>query len=147
MKLAQTAEPTVAFILSLIGGIFILLGGGMMSMMGSFGYGMMNGYSSYGGMMGGYGWGYGPGFGMMRGYGYFGMFGLVELIFGIAVIVGAIMLHHNPAEHSKWGLIILIFSILSIFGSAMGGFGVGLVLGVIGGILALTWKPPIIEKK
>ena len=150
MKLSQTAEPTVAFILSLIGGIFILLGGGMMSMMGSFGYGMMNGYGSYsgyGGMMGGYGWGYGPGFGMMRGYGYFGIFGLVGILFGIAVIVGAVMLHHNPAEHSKWGLIILIFSILSIFGSAMGGFGVGLILGVIGGILALTWKPATLERK
>ena len=121
-----------------------------MSMMGSFGYGMMNGYGSYsgyGGMMGGYGWGYGPGFGMMRGYGYFGIFGLVGILFGIAVIVGAVMLHHNPAEHSKWGLIILIFSILSIFGSAMGGFDVGLILGVIGGILALTWKPATLERK
>ena len=148
--MSQTTEPTVAFILSLIGGIFILLGGGMMSMIGSLGYGMMNGYGGYGGMMGGnggYGWGYGPGFGMMRGYGSLGMFGLVGVLFGIAVIAGAVMLHHNPADHSKWGLVILIFSVLSIFGSAMGGFGVGLILGIIGGILALTWKTPTTQKK
>jgi len=173
-------KPTVAFVLSLIGGIFILLGGGMMSMFSPFGLGgmmrgylgyggMMNGYSGYGGnngngwfggMMNGYsgyngyngnGW-YGgmmgryfssPGFGMMGGYGYGfgGIFGLAGIVVGIVVIVSAVMLYNKPIEHSKWGLLILIFSVLSIFGSAMAGFGVGLVLGVLGGIFALTWKP------
>jgi len=119
-----------------------------MSIMRSFRYGgMMNGYWGYGGMMGGYGngWAYGPGFGMMRGY--VGMFGLAGILFGIIVIVGAVMLYNNPTQNSKWGLVILIFSVLSIFGSAMGGFGVGLILGIIGGILALTWKTPTPEKK
>ncbi|MGA3406798.1 MAG: DUF6114 domain-containing protein [Candidatus Bathyarchaeia archaeon] len=146
--MSEAQKPTTAFILSLIGGIFILLGGGMMSMIGSYGVGgMMNGYAGYGGMMGGYGWGYGPGFGMMRGYGYGGMFGIAGILFGVAVIAGALMLYNNPTQHSKWGLVILIFSLLSIFGSAMAGFGIGLILGLIGGILALTWKPPITEKK
>lgn len=149
--MTEVAKPTAAFILSLIGGVFILLAGGMRSMMGSYGYGgMMNGWG-YGGMMGGYGngngWGYGPGFGMMRGYGYAGMFGLAGVLFGVAVIVGAVMLYNNPIQNSKWGLVILIFSVLSIFGNAMGGFGIGLILGIIGGILALTWRAPSIEKK
>ena len=143
----KVEKPTTAFILSLIGGIFILLGGGMMSMMGAYGYSMMNGYWGYGGMMSGYAWSYGPGFGMMRGYGYAGIFGLVGVLFGIAVVAGAILLYHNPTQHSTWGLVILVFSVLSIFGSAMGGFGVGLILGVIGGILALTWKPPSTQQK
>ena len=178
-------KPTVAFVLSLIGGIFILLGGGMMSMFSPFGLGgmmrgylgyggMMNGYSGYGGnngngwfggMMNGYseyngfngnGW-YGgmmgryfssPGFGMMGGYGYGfgGIFGLAGIVFGIVVVVSAVMLYNKPTEHSKWGLLILIFSVLSIFGSAMAGFGVGLILGVLGGIFALTWKPPTTPK-
>ncbi len=157
----MTAEekPTVAFVLSLIGGIFILVGGGMMSMMGGFGFGgMMSGYSGYGGMMNGYsgyggyggnGW-YGgmmgrylssPAFGMMGGYGFGGIFGLVGIVFGIVVLVSAVMLYNKPSERSKWGLLILIFSVLSVFGSAMAGFGVGLILGVLGGIFALTWKP------
>lgn len=179
-------KPTVAFILSLIGGIFILLGGGMMSLFNPYGLGgMMGGYGGYGGMMNGYyggnngsgwwggmmngysgyngyngysgnGW-YGgmmsrylssPGFGLVGGYGFGfgGIFGLAGIVFGILVIVSAVMLYNKPIEHSKWGLLILIFSVLSIFGSAMAGFGVGLILGVLGGIFALTWKPPTTPK-
>ncbi len=88
---------------------------------------------------------YGPGFGMMGGYGFGGIFGLAGILFGIVVMVSALMLYNKPIEHSKWGLLILIFSVLSIFGSAMAGFGVGLILGVLGGIFALTWKPPHTE--
>ncbi len=135
----------MAFILSLIGGIFILLGGGVMTMfggwMGNYGYGMMRGYGGYGGMMG-------RGFGMMSGLGYgFGLFGLVGLIFGAIVIISAVMLNSKPQEHTTWGILIIIFSVLSIFGSAMGGLGAGLVLGIIGGALALAWKPPATQPK
>jgi len=144
-------KPTVAFILSLIAGVFILLGRGMMSMFAPYGFGgMMNGYSGYGGY-GGNGWyggmmgrySFGPVFGMMGGLGYgFGFLGVLGLIFGLIVIISALMLNSKPEQHSTWGILIIIFSVLSIFGSAMGGFGVGLILGLIGGILGVTWKPP-----
>lgn len=134
--MTEMERPTTAFILSLIGGIFILLGGGMMSMIGSYGFsGMMGGFGGYGGMMG-------PGFGMMGGLGYgFGLLGIVGLVFGLIAIISALMLNSKPEQHSTWGTLIIIFSVLSIFGSAMGGFGVGLILGLIGGILGITWKP------
>jgi hypothetical protein len=131
-------KPTAAFILSLIAGIFILLGGGIMSMFGSFmgyyGYGIMRGYGGFGGMMG---YGRYP-FGLMGAA--FGVLGFLGLIFGAIIIVSAVMLNRKPAEHTTWGIVIVVFSALSIFGSAMG-LGVGLVLGLIGGILAITWKP------
>jgi hypothetical protein len=135
--MTDTEKPTAAFLLSLVGGIFILLGGGVMSMFGPFGFGNMMG--GYRGMMGGYYSGYG--YGMMGGFG-FGMFGILGLIFGIIVIISAFMLNSKPQEHSTWGVLIVIFSVLSIFGGTMGGFGVGLILGLIGGILGITWKPP-----
>jgi hypothetical protein len=135
--MTDTERPTAAFLLSLVGGIFILLGGGVMSMFGPFGFGSMMG--GYRGMMGGYYSGYG--YGMMGGFG-FGMFGILGLIFGIIVIISAFMLNSKPQEHSTWGVLIVIFSVLSIFGGTMGGFGVGLILGLIGGILGITWKPP-----
>lgn len=133
-------RPSAAFILSLLGGVFILLGGGVRSLFGFGGWGMMGGYTGYGGyrgwggMMGGY-----PsyGYGMMGGLG-FGTFGILGLIFGAIVIVSALMLNRKPEQHSTWGILIVIFSVLSLLGGAMGGFGVGLVLGLIGGILAIT---------
>jgi len=135
--MTETEKPTAAFLLSLIGGIFILLGGGVTSMFGGFG-GLMGGF---GGMMGSrY-----SGYGMMGGLG-FGLFGILGLIFGVIVIISALMLNSKPQEHSTWGTLIVIFSVLSIFGGMMGGFGVGLILGLIGGILAITWKPPIAKK-
>jgi hypothetical protein len=51
------------------------------------------------------------------------------------------MLKSKPEQHSTWGVLIVLFSVLSMLGGAMGGFGLGLVLGLIGGILAITWKP------
>src|SRR3972149_1388288 len=122
-------RPTAAFILSLVAGVFIILGGGMTSLFGYGFMGMMGRNGSWGGMMG-------PGFGMM---------GFLGLIFGAIVIISALMLNSKPQEHTTWGTLILIFSVISIFGSAMGGFGIGLILGIIGGILAITWKPT--EKK
>jgi hypothetical protein len=105
-------------------------------------------------MMGGFGFGRFGGYGMMSGYGYGGMmgfspyssgfvlFGLLGIVFGAIVIIGALMLNSRPLEHATWGIVIIVGSALGVFGGMMGGFGVGLVLGLIGGILAITWKPP-----
>ncbi len=128
-------KPTTAYILSLIAGILIVLGGAMSSVF----IGMMGQYGLWRGMMG-------PG--MMGGYGMmgfpwwgFGMaFGIAGLVIGIIVIISAIMLNSKPKEHKTWGIIILIFSILSVIGG-MGGFGLGLILGIIGGALAISWTP------
>jgi len=131
LKMAERERPTAAFVLSLVGGIFILVGGGAVSMFGPFGFG---------GMMGGFRGMMGYRYGIMGGLG-FGVFGILGLIFGAIVIISAFMLNSKPHDHSTWGTVIVIFSVLSIFGSAMGGFGVGLILGIIGGILGITWKP------
>jgi len=155
-------KPTAAFVLSLIAGILIMLRGGAMSMMGAFlgsngyGYGgMMNGYNNggFGGMMNGhngYG-GYGGFGGMMNGYAFYGIMrgfgigfaymGLLGVVFGLIVLISALMLYNHPIQHTTWGIVILIFSVLSIFGGMMNGLGLGLVLGIVGGVLAIIWKP------
>jgi hypothetical protein len=95
---------------------------------------MMGGYSGWRGMMGGLGYG-------------FDFLGVLGLIFGVIVVISAVMLNSRPQEHTTWGVLIIIFSVLSVFGSAIGGFGLGLILGIIGGILAMTWKPPATQGK
>ena len=121
---------TMAFVLSLIGGIIIVLGGFLSLMFYSYGW------PYYGGMMGGWG-------GMMGGYGYFSgsiiAFSIIGLVSGIIVAIGAVMLNARPTEHTAWGVIIIIFSIISFFG--MGGFFIGAILGTAGGALALSYKP------
>lgn len=67
-----------------------------------------------------------------------GAFGLVS---GIIVLTSAIMLQVNPnSSRRTWGVLILVLSVLSFLG--IGGFVAGAILGIIGGIKALTWKPP-----
>jgi hypothetical protein len=44
----------------------------------------------------------------------------------------------KPESSGRWGIPILVASIVSLFG--MGGFLIGTILGIIGGILALTRK-------
>jgi len=66
--------------------------------------------------------------------------GLLGIVFGVIVIILAVMLHKDPTQHTLWGTLVIVFSVASILG-CMGGLGVGLTLGVIGGILAVLWKP------
>jgi len=137
-SMSVPSKPVAAFALSLVAGVFILLGSAVMSMfalgvpemmMGGT-EGMHVGTGMTGSMMGG----------MMMTW----MLGSVPVLaaFGIAsgimVILGSVMLYTRSAENHLWGAIILTFSVVSILGS-MGGLLAGLVLGMLGGILALTW--------
>jgi hypothetical protein len=61
---------------------------------------------------------------------------LIGLISGIFVIVGAIMLYARPLESTLWGVVILVFSLLSLAGA--GGFLIGTILGIIGAVLAMS---------
>jgi ribosomal protein S27AE len=65
------------------------------------------------------------------GFAVIGGLGIWILICSIVVIVASQRLKANPLEHSKWGAIILLFSII-------GGWS---ILDFIGGILALVYKP------
>jgi hypothetical protein len=126
----------IAFILSLIAGILMLVSGALSALWfmsgGFYTNGMMNGF---GGMMGGYG-------NMMDGFGVAGFtsgLSFVGLVAGIVVIIGALMLNARPSEHLTWGTLILVFSIISFAG--MGGFWIGALMGIAGGAIALSWRP------
>jgi hypothetical protein len=128
LKMADQ-KPTVAFVLSLLAGVFIIVGGGARAMMGA----LIGRYRRYSGMM----VGHGVFARMMRGLGIgFRLIEFVGVVFGIMVIVSALMLYSRPSGHTAWGALILVFSVLSVFGSIF-----GFVLGIIGGILAIIWHP------
>ena len=60
------------------------------------------------------------------------------LIFGFLVLLGAVMLRIKPADKKAWGIVIVVFSIPSVITG--GGFIIGFILGIIGGVSALR-KP------
>jgi hypothetical protein len=63
----------------------------------------------------------------------------VGLIFGVLVLLGAILLRIKSVNKKVWGIMILVFSIPSVVTG--GGFIIGFILGIIGGALALSRKP------
>jgi len=107
-------KPTVAFVLSLIGGIFILLGSLIVAAIGAAIAVFF------------------PGLGIT--------IAALALLCGIVVVIGAVMLYVNPEKSTIWGVIILVFSIVSLF-FGLGGFIIGMILGIIGGALGIAWKP------
>ena len=130
--MSSNSMRTTAFILSLIGGLVITVGSAVATFLSAYGSPYGTYYGMGPGMMGGFGFGYGSGW--MVG------FSIVSLVFGILVVIGAIMLNARPVEHVTWGIIVLIFSIASFIG--MGGYFIGAILGIAGGAIALSYRTP-----
>lgn len=62
---------------------------------------------------------------------------VVGLASAAVVLIGSFMLYLRPPQTKMWGIIILVLSILTIFRLDILGF----TLGIIGGALAIRWKP------
>lgn len=125
-------KPVAAFMLSLLSGLFIALGGSLWCL-------WLDGYWSFSwmdSMM--HGWD-----DHMHGWNLGGLafpMGILSIVFGVVIVVSAVMLYTNPKQHELLGALIIVFSVVSILG-CLGGLGIGLALGIIGGILAVLWKP------
>ena len=119
-------KPTAAYILSLLGGIFGVLASLAFIALGALAYSALSSIDYYYGSAdyGAFGWGWAPLIG----------FGAWILITSILIIVFAGKLKARPLEHTKWGALILIFSII----------GLGGLFAFIGGILALIYKPILV---
>lgn len=91
----MSERPNTAFILSLIGGIFVVLGGILWAALGTF-------LAFFTGL---------------------GFLLYAFLIFGIIIIIGAFMMNSNPRSTTTWGIVILILGIISLIGvvTALGG--------------------------
>ena len=112
----MAGKPTAAFALVLIGGILVLIGGLVTLALGA----VTSVVSSIGGL------------GVATD-------GALGLIFGVIMIVSALMLNNTDKKKvTMWSVIALIFSLLSLANG--GGFVIGFILGLIGSILGLTYK-------
>ncbi len=114
--------PNAAYLLSLIGGILILIGGIATAILAA--------------IVGSYALNVVPGLAALA-----IAFGIVALILGVVIVYLALQLKQNARAGavSTNGVIILVLAIVSIFIGG-GGFYIGAILAIIGGILALIWK-------
>jgi hypothetical protein len=128
---------TLGYVLSLIGGLIVLVvsilnlvwfGTGASFLGGYGGYmrGMMDGYHNF---MGNY----------ASSTGFFAGISVVSLICGIILVIAAVMLWVQPQARIIWAVVIIVFSAVSFVG--MGGYFIGAILGIIGGAIALSIKP------
>src|SRR6267143_2139562 len=114
-------KPTAAMVLSLIGGLFVIFGGAALAFAGSIiGSFNVTGEASASSTV--------------------LALGVVGVVMGLIMVVGGFMMYSKPTSAKMWGVIVLILSIIS-WVTAIGGFFIGFLLGLIGSILALTFKP------
>lgn len=132
-KAKETATVTTgedaAYLLSLIGGILILISGlAAFSWAGTAGF-TMSMFVGYGaGFMGNLG---------AAGNTYLSTYVFaVGLISGLLIIYSAFMMKAKPYQRRTWGIVTMVFAFLG-FTSAIGWL-LGPVLGVVGGILAVS---------
>jgi hypothetical protein len=105
----QQNQPTAAYWLTIIGAIIGLLAALLVIALSVFA-----GFLSFG-----------------IGFIFTAPFGIWMLITSVLMFFFAGKLKSEPQEHTKWGILIIVFSII----------GVGGILGLIGGILALIYNP------
>jgi hypothetical protein len=123
-SVAVEEKPTAAYVVSVIGGILGLLVGivVLFSFVGPFYLATQYGYV--------------PGSFWANYFNFILTIGLVIsgwlMIASLAVLAAARSLNNNPMEHTKYGVIILVFGVLG---------GAAFIFGLIGGILALVYEP------
>lgn len=114
--------PRTAYLLSLIGGILILFF--------SLIYAAI--LAVFASLFAAVGFGLGAGIAIAL--------AILALFFGIIILYFALQLKRSPQQSRTYGILILVFSIISFIGG--GGFYIGAILALIGGILAIIWTPP-----
>ena len=72
-----------------------------------------------------------------------GVEGFQATIIPIGFVLLAVLIAVMPQHRIFYGVIALALSIYSIIGVNLGGFIIGMLLSAVGGILAVSWAPPV----
>jgi hypothetical protein len=65
---------------------------------------------------------------------------VILILSGILVLISAVVMSFRSHQYPAWGTIIIVFSVTGLFAGGNFLTGVGSVLGIIGGLLAITYK-------
>jgi hypothetical protein len=70
-----------------------------------------------------------------------GMQGFIGYLLPILIALLGVLLIFNPAQHVFYALVAAVLSLASWITSNLGGFVIGLLLGLVGSALAFAWSP------
>ena len=70
-----------------------------------------------------------------------GMLGLAAYLVPIVILLCGLLLWFSPDQRMFYSILSVLLSLLSWVTSNLGGFFIGLLLGLIGGSLAFAWSP------
>ena len=77
---------------------------------------------------------------------YVGIGGVFGILIGALLIACGLALWFSPAHKTFYAIAGLLLSLLSFIGTNLGGFFIGMLLGIVGGSLAFAWTPgPVSE--
>lgn len=140
----MTETPTAAFVLSLLGGIFVVIGGfaliGIGMLVGAIG--SLGGISALSPLTGGLG-----NLSSLAGSSSASQLPLMALggvgvLLGIITMLAAVLMHARPGRHRLWGSLVIGFSVVS-WVTSLGGLLIGFLLALVGGVLAVAWRPSV----
>ena len=72
---------------------------------------------------------------------HFGVVNLIGDAVPIVIILCGLMLWFAPQPRAFYASLILLLSLASFLTSNLGGFVLGMLVGLVGGSLALSWTP------
>ncbi len=112
----MSEKPTAAFVLSLIAGILVLLNGVIVAVEERF-VALL------------------PQLGIVE---LLISLPIVNIVLGVLIIVGAVLINSGePGKVKKGSILVFVLSIISLFTG--GGFAIGFILGILGGIFGYEW--------
>lgn len=114
-------RPIGAFILGLVGGLFVLLNALLLLIIGDILLMLLTAFS-----------------GTESAQAMISTLMIVGMVLALALIAGSALLLAKPDMHKLWGLLILACSIAALF--IGGGFFLGTILGAVAGLMAILWK-------
>lgn len=65
---------------------------------------------------------------------------VILILSGVLILVSAVVMSFRFHQYPTWGTIIVAFSVVGLFAGGNFLTGIGSVLGIIGGMLAITYK-------
>jgi hypothetical protein len=77
---------------------------------------------------------------------YVGIGGVFGVLIGALLIACGLALWFTPVHKTFYAIAGLLLSLLSFIGTNLGGFFIGMLLGIVGGSLAFAWTPGLVHE-